>query len=136
MTLKSVDFLDSTISKFLSLFTSTCSYVESVVRESRRVVSFNVIECYLRHVNIMRVELHGHVRFRDNVLAARYNATRCDCHVSVLNFQTYRLACLRAETVGNFGKKIQSKWLIYLFIRYELRDDKMISTDFSFPDIH
>lgn len=84
----------------------------------------------------MRVELHGHVRFRDNVLAARYDATRCDCHVSVLNFQTYRLTCLHAETVGNFGKKIQSKWLIYLFIRYELRDDKMISTDFSFPDIH
>lgn len=83
-----------------------CSYVESVVRKSlRRVVSFNVIECYLWYVNIMRVELHGYVRCRGNVLAARYDATRCDCHVSVLNFQTCQLACLSVETVGNFGQE-------------------------------
>lgn len=45
-----------------------------------------------------------------------------------VEFSNVLVRCLRVEIVGDFGKKIQSKWLIYLL--GELRNYKIISIDF------
>lgn len=81
-----------TTSKFLSLqnlahFNAQLCQ-KHVVRA--RTVSFNVIECY-RYVNIMRVELHHQAMcgFAEMFLPPLLQCNAlCDCHVSVLNFQT------------------------------------------------
>lgn len=89
------DFLDSMISKFLAL-QSALQRAKRCSRIVRRVVSFTVIECYPRYVNIMRVELHGHAASW-KCSFARYNAMclcNGDCYVTtraMLNFQTNRL---------------------------------------------
>lgn len=48
-----------------------------------------------------------------------------------IEFSNVLVRCFRPEIVGNFGKKIQSKWLIYLL--GEVR--KIIPTDFFIPSI-
>jgi hypothetical protein len=35
---------------------------------------------------------------------------------SGVEFSNASVGCLHVEIAGNFGKKIQSKWLIYLFV--------------------
>lgn len=98
----------------------------------RRAVSFTVIECYPRYVNIMRVELHGHAA------SWKCSFARLQCNAwwlpryrtSNVEFSNAPVRCLCVEIADNFGKKIQSKWLIYLLID-ELRSDEIIPCGFS-----